>query len=240
MPRAVRADESSVGADDAMRGTAKMIDAAEATPAWRQAQAAAVGRWVRLCLGTTAHETRVADIAGTLFDLTARLHRLDRRRDGHLLRLASMLHDVGRSVDDAEHPAEGAAMILANTRLPLSPAERRALAYLTLYHRDDVPAAGDDDVLHPEDDPFALRRLLGLLRCADALDSRSLESPRLVFALRGRDRLPEVHIDCYLESDSRKVRRVYARRRKFRLLEEVLPCRVRVEVSTADALRMVA
>jgi exopolyphosphatase/guanosine-5'-triphosphate,3'-diphosphate pyrophosphatase len=223
-----------------MRGTGKSNDGASPTPAWRKAQAAAVGRWVRLRLGTTAHEMRVADIAGALFDLTAHLHRLDRRRDRPLLRLASMLHDVGRSVDNAEHPAEGAGMILADTRLPLSPGERRAVAYLTLYHRDDVPAAGDDDVLHAEDDHLALRRLLALLRCADALDSRSLESPRLVFALSGRDRAPDLHVACYVESDSRKVRRAYARRRNFRLLEEVLSCRVRVEVSTADALRMVA
>jgi exopolyphosphatase/pppGpp-phosphohydrolase len=151
-----------------------------------------------------------------------------------------MLHDVGRSVNDAEHPVEGAAMILADTKLRLTQVERRALAYLTLYHRDDVPAAGDDEVLHPDDDHGALLHLLALLRCADALDSRSLESPRLVFALCGRGRALQLQVTCYVETDSKKIRRVYRRRRKFRLLEQLIGCSVTVEVSTAHALRMVA
>ena len=206
----------------------------------RPVQVAATQRWVRRALGRVEHELRVAEISATLFDITAPLHRLDRGRDAHLLHLASLLHDIGRSVDDANHPAEGAAMILADSGLSLSPAERRALAYLTLYHRGDVPAAGDDDVLHPDDDHATLRTALALLRCADALDSRSLESPRLVIALAGEGRRPELRITCYVRTDSEKVRRAYGRRKKFRLLEEVLGCDVSVEVALAQVLRMVA
>lgn len=206
----------------------------------RQAQLTATERWVRRRLGSAAHELRVADIASTVFGLTASLHGLDPRRDAHLLRLASLVHDVGRCVDDADHPARGAAMVLADTALPLGAAERRALAYLTLYHRGDVPDAGDDDVLHPEDDVVALRKVLALLRCADVLDSRSLESPRLVFCLRGPVRRPELHVTCYVQADSPKVRRVYRRRKKFHLLEETLGCRVTIEVAVAHELRMVA
>ena len=206
----------------------------------RRAQVAAAERWVRDRLGTIGHELRVAEIGASVFDITARFHQLSRCRDGHLLRLASLLHDVGRSVDDAHHPAEGAAMILRNTTLPLAPVERRALAYLTLYHRGDVPAAGDDDVLHPEDDHGALLDLLALLRSADALDSRSLESPRVVFALRGAGPRTELQVTCYLQTDSPKLKRVYQRRKKFRLLEERFDCRVNVEVRSAQDLRLVA
>jgi exopolyphosphatase/pppGpp-phosphohydrolase len=206
----------------------------------RRAQAVAVERWVRDRLGTIGHEVRVAEIAANVFDITAGFHRLSRCRDGHLLRLSSLLHDVGRSVDDARHPAEGAAMILRDTTMPLAPVERRALAYLTLYHRGDVPAAGDDDVLHPEDNHGALLDLLALLRGADALDSRSLESPQVVFALRGSARQTELHVTCYLQTDSPKLRRVYRRRKKFRLLEERFDCRVVVDVQSAHDLRLVA
>ena len=208
----------------------------------RPAQLAAVQRWVRRRLGRVDHELRVAEIAATVFDLTAPLHGLDRGSDARLLRLASVVHDVGRAVDDAEHPAIGAAMLLRDQSLPLSAAERRALAYLTLYHRGAVPAAGEDDVLHSEDDHARLLKLLGLLRCADGLDSRSLESPRLVFALLGGAgaQPPRLCVTCYLQADTEKLRRVYQRRKKFRLLEQTMGCRVEVQVALAKALRLVA
>ena len=81
-----------------------------------------------------------------------------------------------------------------------------------------------------------VRVTLALLRAADALDSRSLESPRLVFALRGRT----LRIGCYLDTDSAKARRVYRRRKKFRLLEELLDCRVELDVRCGETLSMVA
>jgi exopolyphosphatase/pppGpp-phosphohydrolase len=204
------------------------------------AQVEAAERWACRRLGTIVHEQRVVEIASNIFDITGRLHRMSRRRDGHLLRLACLLHDVGRSVDDAEHPAEGAAMILRDTTLPLSPTDRRALAYLTLYHRGDVPAAGEDDVLHAEDDHEALLDVLALLRGADALDSRSLESPRLVFTLRGSGRRTTLFVHCYVQEDSPKIQRVYRRRKKFRLLEERFGCSVAIDVQNAQDLRLVA
>jgi exopolyphosphatase/pppGpp-phosphohydrolase len=211
-------------------------------PARDHAEHAAVEQWVRRRLGSVAHELRVAEIGATVFELTSPLHALHAARDARLLRLAALVHDVGRSVDDAEHPARGAAMLLSDASLPLTIAERRALAYLTLYHRGAVPALGDDDVLHPDDDCEGLLTLLGMLRCADGLDSRSLESPRLVFALLAaeRSRRATLRVTCYLQSDSEKVRRVYQRPKKFRLLEQTLGCRVEVDVASAQALRMVA
>lgn len=210
--------------------------------AGRRAQLASVERWVRRRLGRVDHERRVAEVSATVFDLTAPLHGLDRAADARLLRLASLVHDVGRSIDDAEHPAIGAALLLKDTALPLSATERRGLAYLTLYHRGAVPDAGADDVLHPEDDPARMLKLLALLRCADGLDSRSLESPRLVFALLAGSGAvpPRLRVTCYLQSDSEKVRRVYQKRKKFRLLEQTLACRVEVEIALAQGLRMVA
>lgn len=206
-----------------------------------RAQSAAVEKWVRRRLGQTVHELRVAEIAATIFDLTSPLHALD-GASLRVLRLAALVHDVGRCEDEAEHPATGAAMLLADETLPLTAAERRALAYLTLYHRGAVPDLDRDDVLHPEDDADRLVKLLAMLRCADGLDSRSLESPRLVFALvaaSGAQR-PVLRVTCYLQSDSEKVRRVYLRRKKFRLLEETLACRVEVDVAQAQGLRLVA
>jgi hypothetical protein len=190
-----------------------------------------------------------------LFDLTASLHGLASLADRRLLQFAALVHDVGRCEGKEAHPASGAAMVLSDESLPLTAAERRAVAYLTLYHRGAVPAAGADDVLHHDaDDAERLIKLLALLRAADALDSRSLESPQLVFALvpgparagtgagarTGERARPRLRVTCYLQTDSAKARRVYERRKKFRLLEDVLGCRVEVEIFTAHALRMVA
>lgn len=186
-------------------------------------------------LGTVEHERRVAQIAAKLFDLTWPLHGLG-RDERRLLRLAAAVHDVGRAVDDATHPKQGARMILDAAHLPLSASERRALAYLTRHHRGSVPECGCDKILRRTDDHERLHTILALLRAADALDSRVLESPRLLFALLGR----ELRITCYLDSDSPRAQKVYSRRKKFRLLEELLDLRVDLRLAQAQGLQMVA
>jgi exopolyphosphatase/pppGpp-phosphohydrolase len=191
-------------------------------------------RWTARRLGTLAHERRVTEVAATLFDLTAHLHRLT-AADRSLLLLGAVCHDVGRSVDEDEHPREGARMVLADAWLPISPAERRTLAYFCRHHRGTVPAVGEDAYLLPTDDRRSARLLLALLRAADALDCRSLDSPRLVLALHGR----QVHVTCYVGEDSAKARKAFSKRKKYRLLEELLDCRVEVDVRCGEALQTV-
>lgn len=195
----------------------------------------ALERWVQRELGSVEHERRVTEIASKIFDLTWPLHGLT-RDDRRLLRLAAMAHDVGRSIDDDTHPQQGAQMVMETDHLPLDAAERRALAYLTRHHRGKVPQAGTDEILRRTDDHDTLRRILALLRAADALDSRAIESPRLVFELLGRT----LQVICYLEHDTPKARKVYTRPKKYRLMEELLDCRVDVRIATAQSLRMVA
>src|SRR5947209_19993277 len=91
-------------------------------------------RWVVRHLGTIEHERRVTQISGKLFDLTWSLHGL-RMSDRRLLALAAVVHDVGRAIDGQTHPEQGARMLLEDRSLPLKSPERRALAYLTRYHR---------------------------------------------------------------------------------------------------------
>src|SRR5687768_4927228 len=111
----------------------------------------AVERWVARHLnGTVRHERRVAAIASQLFDLTRNLHGLS-LAERRLLRLGALVHDVGRCVSKQDHPAEGACMLLDDTTLPLTPVERRALAYLTQYHRGQVPTARGDAILRRGD-----------------------------------------------------------------------------------------
>jgi exopolyphosphatase/guanosine-5'-triphosphate,3'-diphosphate pyrophosphatase len=194
----------------------------------------AAERWVQRRLGRIGHERRVTAIATTLFDLMHELHELgpSHRR---LLRLGAIVHDVGRHIDDRRHPALGAEMLMEDTHLPISNGERRRLAYLTRYHRGAVPEAGFDDILRGGDERKAMRRVVALLRAADSLDNRNVTPPRIVIALKGR----KLRVTCFIGSDCAKSRRVFSKRKKFRLMEDLLNCKVEVQIKLAEAVQAV-
>jgi exopolyphosphatase / guanosine-5'-triphosphate,3'-diphosphate pyrophosphatase len=185
--------------------------------------------WVRRRAGGSDHERRVAQIAGALFDLTQDLHDLSHRAQWTLV-AAALVHDVGKSVDSDDHARIGANILLTDPHLELSPTSRRWLAYLTLYHRGQVPAPGKAEILRPSDDARGLLKVLGLLRAADTLDSRSIEAPRLLM-MRRENRL---HIGCYLRQADPRAFRAFCRPKKYRLLEQTLGCDVDVEVHFGD------
>lgn len=181
--------------------------------------------WVRRRLRNIDHEKRVLQIATAFHDMTGDLHGLS-RRGSWALQAAALVHDVGRSVDPAMHEHIGAELVLNDARLDLSPSERRALAYLTRYHRGPVPDLGDDGILRPADNHEELLKVLGLLRAADTLDHRGIEPPRLLF-LRRHKRLD---IQCVVEHRSSRAAKVFCRPKKFKLMEKTLGCAIDVEV----------
>jgi exopolyphosphatase/pppGpp-phosphohydrolase len=194
----------------------------------------AAARWVQRKLGDCQHERRVLAIAAKLFDLTRPVLGLG-LAECRLLRLAALTHDVGRSVSEKDHPIEGAKMLLATTSLNLSPLDRRALAFLANYHRGRVPEAMDESFLRPLDPRRPLRQVLGLLRVADALDSRAIVSPELLFSIH-RNRLS---VRCFVEESSlREARKVYRRRKKFELLETFLGTEMQVSVEPTASYAM--
>jgi exopolyphosphatase/guanosine-5'-triphosphate,3'-diphosphate pyrophosphatase len=184
--------------------------------------------WVSEQLGGIRHERRVAAIARTLFDLTLPMHDLN-RGDLRLLTLGAYLHDVGRSINNKNHASIGAGIIRRERTLPLKKRQRRILSYLALRHRGGVPEAGSDPALKRVNDAGKVRLLLAFLRAADALDSRGLPSPRLSISRRGQ----RIRIVCRPREDSAKARRIFSRRKKLRLLEEMLDCRIDVVVVVA-------
>jgi exopolyphosphatase/pppGpp-phosphohydrolase len=191
--------------------------------------------WVTERLGSDRHERRVACIAASLVDLTFPLHDLT-IAERRLLRIAALVHDVGRCVSKKNHPSAGARIIRRCPELPLKKRQRRALAYLTLRHRGEVPGVQDDPALRRVENVPRLQMLLAFLRAADALDSRSLPSPRLTFTRKGR----RIRILCRLRDDCAEARRIFSRRKKFRLLEDLLDCRVEVAILSNRRLRAVA
>jgi exopolyphosphatase/pppGpp-phosphohydrolase len=194
-----------------------------------------IERWVTRHLGGIAHERSVARLATQLFNLTRGHHGLSAAHR-QLLQKAALVHDVGRCREVQRHPQIGARMIL-DACLPLSGFERRALAFLTRHHRGTIPELGEDRILRQTDPHRDLRVLLALLRAADALDSRSLGSIDIGFSLRG-DRLKVI---CHTDGQRHKLRKILSKRKKFRLLEDLLDVRVKVQVAEeSPALAMVA
>ncbi|CAN5496411.1 hypothetical protein BH09PLA1_BH09PLA1_10480 [soil metagenome] len=191
----------------------------------------AAATYARRQLKRLDHERRVLIIATKLFDLTEEVHEL-KPRDRRLLRLAALLHDVGRRFGEKNHPADGARMIEEDGYLPLSARQRRALSYLTRYHRGAVPRLGYDGILRSGDGRKSLLKLLALLRAADTLDSRQLHPPTLAITLKGG----RIAIRCFVQAELSKARRVFSRRKKFRLLEEILDLKVDVEVERAHTV----
>ncbi len=119
-------------------------------------------------------------------------------------------------------------MISTAYSLPLRIAERRAIEFLTRYHRGATPDGRDYAAFG--EDASAMRVLLGLLRAADALDGRRLAPPALALKLR-EDRL---EIRCGVHQQWRRARRTFRRRRKYHLLAESLGIKVRVRLRRAD------
>jgi exopolyphosphatase/pppGpp-phosphohydrolase len=191
----------------------------------------AARQYARRQLQSIEHERRVCAIADALFTRTAPLHRLTSRHR-RLLRLAALLHDVGRRFGDKDHPVRGAEMIARDRRwLLLTTRQRRALVYLTRYHRGAVPNLGYDGILRRRDGRKELLLVLALLRMADSLDNRQLESPHILISQRGR----KLSIACMIDSadELTRARKVFRRRKKLRLLEELLDITIDVEVRSA-------
>lgn len=185
----------------------------------------ALARWVYRRLSCVRHETRVLLLADELYRLLRAHHGLG-RFERRMLRMGAVVHDVGRAVCDRRHPQVGCEMILVDRVLPLSDLERRCLAYLTRHHRGAVPEIGYDDILRPGDPRKAMRHVLALLRAADALDGRQHDAPHVRLKLRqGR-----LKIRCHLTTDCRRAKKFFSRRKKFRLLEELLGVKVDIGV----------
>ena len=192
--------------------------------------------WTRRKLGGIGHELRVGRIGQMLFDMTGRWHGLG-LAESRLLAHAALVHDVGKAEGTEDHARRGAEMIKTCGSLPVGDAERRRLAFLTRYHRGRVPAAGLEEYLeHGADDVRVMRIVLGLLRAADALDSRSMEPPQLVVTIRGR----ALSVHGYVKGDGEVARAQLGKAKKFRLMEETLACKVSTVWVGSDEMELVS
>jgi exopolyphosphatase/guanosine-5'-triphosphate,3'-diphosphate pyrophosphatase len=118
-----------------------------------------------------AHTRHVAALALGMFDDLARvgLHE-GNAGERELLWAASMLHDIGMSVDYDDHHKHSRYLIL-NAGLPgFSPVEVAIIAQAARYHRKGLPDPGPLRALFGEGDAARLDRCAVLLRLAEDLE----------------------------------------------------------------------
>ncbi len=117
------------------------------------------------------HTRHVATLALGMFDELARLglHEGD-PRERELLWAASMLHDIGMSIDYDDHHKHSRYLIL-NGGLPgFAPVETAIIAQAARYHRKGMPSPGPMSALFAEGDVERLDRCAALLRLAEDLE----------------------------------------------------------------------
>jgi exopolyphosphatase/guanosine-5'-triphosphate,3'-diphosphate pyrophosphatase len=133
-----------------------------------------------------AHTRHVAMLALGMFDELAELglHEGD-PRERELLWAASILHDIGMSVDYDDHHKHSRYLIL-NAGLPgFSPVEVAIIAQAARYHRKGMPDPGPLRALFGDGDAERLDRCAVLLRLAEDLE-------------RSRDQLVrEAHVELH-------------------------------------------
>ena len=118
-----------------------------------------------------AHTRHVAALALGMFDELARLGLHDGdARERELLWAASMLHDIGMSVDYDDHHKHSRYLIL-NGGLPgFSPSRSAIIAQAARYHRKGMPEPGPLAALFGDGDAARLNRCAVLLRLAEDLE----------------------------------------------------------------------
>ena len=120
----------------------------------------------------TTHGEHVRQLARTLFHQLRDVHGLPDDR-GVVLEVAALLHDVGEVVNVRGHHKHSEYMIRW-ARIPgLDDTSREMIALLARTHRKDAARARQliNESNLPKDQRAQLRRLSGLLRIADSLDS---------------------------------------------------------------------
>ncbi|MGI8921200.1 MAG: HD domain-containing protein [Solirubrobacteraceae bacterium] len=143
------------------------------------------------------HVTHVAELALQMWDaLAARgLHPGD-PVERELLWAASLLHDIGQTVDYDDHHKHSRYLIM-NAGLPgYHPREVALIAQIARYHRKGTPALGWLEPLAAPGDEQLLTRCAALLRLAE-----QLERPRDQVVREARIALDDGHVELELVSE---------------------------------------
>jgi exopolyphosphatase / guanosine-5'-triphosphate,3'-diphosphate pyrophosphatase len=188
---------------------------------------------IELCGGNDfeqQHAVQVAKLSLKLFDKLQPLHRMG-NSERIWLRIASLLHDVGKSVSGEYHHKASRDIIVNEANLPFRKRVRKMIGLVARYHKGTLP---DDSHKYyrglKDDEKQCVKVLAAILRLADGMDAGheglvtdlacEVGRRRMVFYILGEDGV-----------DLRKVVK------KADLFEQVFGCEVEVRTAAAGKVR---
>ena len=117
-----------------------------------------------------AHAQQVRKLAISLFDQLQELHGLT-RHDRLLLKVASILHEVGTFISPKAHHRHGQYIILNSEIFGLSRKDVEIIGMLARYHRHGAPTPEDHSYAElDQPDRLRMQKLAAILRVADAME----------------------------------------------------------------------
>jgi exopolyphosphatase/guanosine-5'-triphosphate,3'-diphosphate pyrophosphatase len=182
--------------------------------------------------GDTHHAEQVTKLALSLFDQTAPLHKLD-KRDRDVLKFASLLHNIGYSVNYKKHHKHTFYLIMNSDLDGFKPEEVEMIAWVSRNHRKPFPRKGE---LHfaRQKSVRSIKILSALLRFADGLDRSHFS---VVESLTCRSSKGKLVVNVKSSKDAEL--EIWQARQRSTLLEKVLKCRIQVEPSNSKKPRKI-
>ncbi len=145
---------------------------------------------IELCGGDDfehRHAMQVAKLSLKLFDKLQPLHRMG-NSERIWLRVASLLHDVGKNISGPCHHKASREIIVNEANLPFRKRVRKMIGLIARYHKGTMPK--DTHKYYKrmdEEEKRCVRMLAAILRLADGLDAGHKELVTdLACEVRGR------------------------------------------------------
>jgi exopolyphosphatase/guanosine-5'-triphosphate,3'-diphosphate pyrophosphatase len=188
---------------------------------------------IELCGGDDfeqQHAVQVTKLSLKLFDKLQPLHRMG-NSERIWLRVASLLHDVGKSVSGEYHNKASRDIIVNEANLPFRKRVRKMIGLVARYHKGTMPK--DTHKYYKrmnEDDRRCVRMLAGMLRLADGLDAGHKELVTDLACDVGRKRI----VLYILGDDGVDLNKAV---KKADLFEEVFGFEVEVRTAAAGKVR---
>lgn len=121
------------------------------------------------------HAASVEETSLLLFDRLTKVHGLG-RRERFLLKVAAILHDIGKFVSLRSHYFYSYRLIISSDIIGFSEEERALMANIAYYHSKGTPSASDANfaALTPVQ-RITLAKLAAIIRVADSVDRSHMQ-----------------------------------------------------------------
>lgn len=123
-------------------------------------------------LHNDSHSEEVCRISMMIFDGVSQTLKKMSEKHREYLQIASILHDIGHSLDSKNHNKLGQKLILEYGLEDFDERQKQIISCIVRYHRGSLPDKKEHEIycLLDKKDRKIVKRLAGILRIADGLD----------------------------------------------------------------------